>query len=264
MHTMIVDASFLAAQSYHAARENLDAARQIVAQQLLRLAQHTDQALMAIDLGHTWRHEAYTDYKKGRAPKSLELRQLRSELRELGVGAGYKIYRAEQFEADDVIASLALRAQAAGWQVTVYSADIDLLQLCSAQCEVISPQRQMNLPQFIAKYGFSPERLPIYKAIAGDGSDNIPGVAQLGEKAATELAVRCANIEEVWARMDEHSPRVQKRLQEADQSQIQLFERLARLTPPPREAVIPVLAGELEAAHATWLSRNSSSDSVEP
>lgn len=256
---LIVDASFLATQIFHAVRrgqpeDDLRVARSQVARHLAKLRQQTgaSQTLMAVDLGRTWRHQAYAPYKQGRSAKPPELRQLRAEMREIGRQEGFRAYRAEGFEADDVIAALATRAAAKDWRVVIYSNDLDLMSLCSEQICVQTPTKTVTGASFERDRGFLPARLATFKAIAGDSSDNIPGVHQLGERSAAALVAEHSSIQGIWDRMLEHPKRVQSRLLAAQLEDVLLYERLATLTPPDPSAVVPVQAGELEAQFAQW------------
>ncbi|HEY6724551.1 MAG TPA: 5'-3' exonuclease H3TH domain-containing protein, partial [Polyangiaceae bacterium] len=138
------------------------------------------------------------------------------------------------FEADDVLATLAARLAAQGSQVLVVSGDRDLLQLAGVAVVVLFVGQRGKAPtrydraRVFERFGVEPEQLPLYVALVGDTSDNIPKVKGIGPKTASALLRGCTGATELLGRLDQVPPKLRSVLSEhADQ--IQQSEALARL-----------------------------------
>ena len=92
------------------------------------------------------------------------------------------------FEADDLIATYAEQARGAGWAVDIVSSDKDLMQLIGPHVRMLGPRdlERIGPPEVRAKFGVDPERVPDVQALAGDATDNVPGVPGIGVKTAAE------------------------------------------------------------------------------
>ncbi|MHB8060964.1 MAG: 5'-3' exonuclease, partial [Gaiellaceae bacterium] len=123
-------------------------------------------------------------------------------------------------EADDVIATLATRAERAGVPTCIVSTDRDAFQLVSdTVCLMMTPRGisevQVYTPKLVtARYGITPAQIPDFIGLKGDTSDNIPGVPGIGEKTAGELIIRYGSLEEVLAHASEQTPARSKKLAE--------------------------------------------------
>lgn len=153
-----------------------------------------DYMAVAWDLpGKTFRHEAYEPYKAQREKKAQELYDQIPLIQKMLSAYHIPSVSAEGFEADDVIGTLATRAAKDGFHVQILTGDLDALQLVDDNIEVlffqkgISETKTYDIAAVEERYGFSPSQLIDYKALRGDASDNLPGVAGIGEKSATEL-----------------------------------------------------------------------------
>lgn len=141
----------------------------------------------------TFRHHSYEDYKAGRSKTPEDLNMQFPMAMDLYDAMGIKHYGVDGFEADDLIATYAVRAKAEGYKVKIVSGDKDLLQLVEDGIEVLTPKmgfaKEVNYtPEvFTEKYEFAPDRFIEYKAIVGDKSDNIIGVEKIGDKTARKL-----------------------------------------------------------------------------
>ena len=137
--------------------------------------------------GPTFRHRLAPDYKAQRPPAPPELRSQIDGVKDILIAAGVPLIVADsEFEADDVIASLARRAVADGGEAVVVSNDKDLMQLVGGGISMIDPNRNVRLDPagVTAKMGVPPELVGDYLALVGDQADNIAGVAKCGPKTA--------------------------------------------------------------------------------
>ena len=150
-----------------------------------------DAVAVAFDLpAPTFRHKQYDGYKGTRKGMPEELAQQMQPLKELLQDLGYRIVTAEGFEADDILGTLAAAASAAGDECVIATGDRDSLQLVSPKTRVLLASTKMgrsvtvNMDEAAVreKYGVAPKQLIEVKALMGDASDNIPGVAGVGEK----------------------------------------------------------------------------------
>ncbi len=174
--------------------------------------------LVAFDAGKTtFRHETYSEYKGGRQKTPPELSEQIPFIRELLDAWGISQYELENYEADDIIGTLAARAEQEGFEVKIISGDKDLTQLASDKTTVGITRKGITdieeyTPEHIKeKYGLSPEQIIDMKGLMGDSSDNIPGVPGVGEKTAIKLLKQFSTLENVLESIDQVSG---KKLQE--------------------------------------------------
>jgi DNA polymerase-1 len=172
-----------------------------------------DYVVISFDVGRTFRHEQFEDYKAHRAPMPEEMRVQMSRIREVIDVLNIPIYEAHGFEADDVIGTLSRQAGPHGLLALIVTGDSDLLQLVDDNVIAILPggqrfgeYRLFDVDAVVERYGFGPERLPEYKALVGDKSDNIPGVPGIGDKTARALIQQFPSLEAIYDRIDEVTP----------------------------------------------------------
>src|ERR671935_1647673 len=133
---------------------------------------------------------------------------------------GYRNIAFEGWEADDVIATIASRADAAGIKTCVVSTDRDAFQLCSENVTLMMTPRgvadvNVYTPERVeARYGIQPDQVPDFIGLKGDTSDNIPGVPGIGDKTAGQLIAQYGSLESVLEHTDELSPARRKNLTE--------------------------------------------------
>ena len=154
----------------------------------------------------TFRHEMDENYKAQRAPMPDDLVPQLADARALCEAMGLAVVEEAGFEADDLIGTLAERAFRAGLRVEIVSADKDLFQLVRGdQVVVWHPTKEVVLDaKGIAElFGAPPERVVDVLAIMGDASDNIPGVAGIGEKGAKELIAQFGSLDDLYSRLSE-------------------------------------------------------------
>jgi DNA polymerase-1 len=158
---------------------------------------------LAFEGGVTFRNEAFPGYKAGRKPMPDELRCQLPYVHGLAVALGISRITQAGLEADDVMAIFAKQAYQHGLPVVIITGDKDLLQLVDSNTTVMLPEpggpfssvKAYNEDAVIEKFGFPPAYMADFKALAGDASDNIPGVNGIGEKGAVTLVNRYGSIE---------------------------------------------------------------------
>ena len=151
-------------------------------------------------------------YKEGRKPMPDLLREQFPHFRPIVEAFGYRNLEFEGWEADDVIATLATRADAEGIKTCVVSTDRDAFQLCSENiCLMMTPRGVADVNVYTparveARYGVTPEQVPDFIGLKGDTSDNIPGVPGIGDKTAGQLIAQYGSVESVIEHAAELSP----------------------------------------------------------
>ncbi len=151
-------------------------------------------------------------YKEGRKPMPDLLREQFPHFRPIVEAFGYRNLEFEGWEADDVIATLATRADMEGIKTCVVSTDRDAFQLCSENIVLMMTPRgvadvNVYTPARVeARYGVAPEQVPDFIGLKGDTSDNIPGVPGIGDKTAGQLIAQYGSLESVIEHASELSP----------------------------------------------------------
>jgi DNA polymerase I len=159
-------------------------------------------------------------YKEGRRPMPDLLREQFPHFRPIVEAFGYRNLEFEGWEADDVIATLATRADEAAIRTCVVSTDRDAFQLVSENvCLMMTPRGVSDVnvytPERVeARYGIRPDQIPDFIGLKGDTSDNIPGVPGIGDKTAGQLVAQYGSLEGVLEHVDELSPARRKNLTE--------------------------------------------------
>lgn len=161
---------------------------------------------VAFDLPEpTFRHEAFAAYKANRKPMPDELVPQIDLMRELVVALGMPLHERPGYEADDVLGTIATRAAEEGWQVRILTGDRDTFQLVDDRIHVVMPGKGVGDLDFFdaqgvtERMGLPPDRIVDYKGLAGDTSDNIPGVPGVGEKTAVDLLRSFGSFDAIFA-----------------------------------------------------------------
>ena len=180
---------------------------------------------VAWDTSPVHRKELDAEYKIDRRPMPDLLREQFAHFRPIVEAFGYLNLEFEGWEADDVIATLASRADEAGIKTCVVSTDRDAFQLCTENvCLMMTPRGVADVHVYtpervFARYGVTPEQVPDFIGLKGDTSDNIPGVPGIGDKTAGQLVSQYGSLEGVLEHVDDLSPGRAKALREhADQA----------------------------------------------
>ncbi len=213
-----------------------------------------DAVCVAFDLhGPTFRHLRYDGYKATRHGMPEELAMQMPVMKDVLRAMNIPIYECQGWEADDVIGTVGAICSNNGWECVVVTGDRDSLQLIDENVHiklVISKPGQTTATLytrelFEEEYGFEPKKLIDLKALMGDSSDNIPGVAGVGPKTARELLLKFGSLDGVYAHLDDPSvkPKLREKL-ENDRENAYLSYELATIIPKapidfePRDAII--------------------------
>ncbi len=220
MKLLLIDGHALTYRSYYAmirnpltnsAGENTSAEFGFIRTlQVLRREQDPDALLVTFDPpGKTFRHESYPEYKAQRAKTPPELKESVGRIQEFLDLAGIAHLTRPGYEADDVMASAARQAAAAGWEVIIFSGDKDLCQLVNDNISVLrpavgrKPARRLGPVEVAEEFGVPPERLQDYLSLIGDSADNVPGVKGLGPKGSVNLLRDFAGLDEIYANIED-------------------------------------------------------------
>lgn len=183
--------------------------------------------------GPTFRHQRYPAYKAQRPPVPEDLARQLPYIEKLVAALRLPALEQEGYEADDIICTLVQRAREAGFQVEIISGDKDLLSLVQDGVTMWDPMRDVcyDLPTIEEKYGVEPKELVEVRGLAGDPSDNIPGVPGIGEKTALKLIARFHNLDNLLQHLDDlQEKKLKARLVEY-REQALLSRELSRLNP---------------------------------
>lgn len=166
------------------------------------LQEQFDNILVAFDAGkHTFRHDIMTDYKAGRAHMPEEMRMQIAHIKNLLDLLGVKRYEVALYEADDIIGTMAKKAEGEGYHVDIYSSDKDLLQLITDNTTVhltkkgLTDLEDYTPSHFEEVYGIKVPQFIDLKALMGDKSDNISGVPGIGIKKAVKYLCEYKSVE---------------------------------------------------------------------
>ena len=194
-----------------------------------------DYIAASFDLaGPTFRDELYADYKATRTAAPDDLYAQIPRVKEVTAAFNIPIYELPGYEADDCVGTIAKQAGAQGVNVVIVTGDNDALQLVDDRIKVFSIRKGLkdlvlyDRVAVEAKYGFGPELVPDYKGLAGDTSDNIPGVKGIGEKGATGLLQEFGILENIYAHLSEIKEALRKKL-ESDRENAFLSKRLGTI-----------------------------------
>jgi DNA polymerase-1 len=182
----------------------------------------------------TFRHQQFSDYKAHRPTLPDNMRPQFARIHEVVEAFGIPIYEKDGFEADDVLGTLSVQAAQQGVNSIIYTGDMDTLQLVNDHVLVKVAKRGITeITEYDEegvkhRYGFEPEKLPDFKGLVGDKSDNIPGVPGIGEKTASKLIADYGSLENILAHLDELTPKEQKLLRDKSE-QARQWKHLATI-----------------------------------
>ena len=184
--------------------------------------------------GKTFRHEMYEAYKGTRQKTPEDLIAQVPMVEEILAALKVPMLRAEGFEADDVIATLARWSQREDRECYIVSGDKDLLQLVGGSVKALRPQegfgfRELDSAEVEVEWGVGPNRILDYLSLTGDASDNVPGVKGIGDKTALKLLAQFRTLDDIYASLDTVKPDSLKEKLEAGKENAALSRRLITL-----------------------------------
>ncbi|HSX34202.1 MAG TPA: DNA polymerase I [Candidatus Saccharimonadales bacterium] len=196
-----------------------------------------DYVCVAWDKRHTnirRRRELYPEYKANRKAAPEDFYDQVAILQDVLKSLGWPLYELDDYEADDIMATLALKAKAKDIETYLISGDFDLLQTVNSHTHVCIPRKGFseielfNEAAFREKYGVGPHQWADVKALQGDSSDNIPGVHLVGPKSALELISTYETLEGVYEHLPDIKPNLRAKL-EKDRDMAFLGQKLVTL-----------------------------------
>ncbi|MHB8711432.1 MAG: DNA polymerase I [Trichloromonadaceae bacterium] len=180
--------------------------------------------------GPTFRKDIYPEYKANRAAMPEDLVPQIPLIKELVRAFNMPALEVPGFEADDIIATLARRFEAQGLAITVVTGDKDLMQIVSERVRLLDTMKDQicGLPEVAERFGGTPDKVIEVQALAGDSSDNVPGIPGVGEKTAVKLINEFGTVENLLANLDQVKGKLQEKLREFGHQAI-LSKRLVTL-----------------------------------
>ena len=220
----------------------------------LEKEEQPDAVCVSFDLhGPTFRHLEYDGYKATRHGMPEELRMQMPVMKDVLRAMNIPIYECQGWEADDVIGTVGRICSNNGWECVIATGDRDSLQLIDENVHVklvISKPGQTTATlyteeKFREEYGFEPKKMIDLKALMGDSSDNIPGVAGVGSKTATELLLKFGSLDGVYENLDDESirPKLREKLESGKENAYLSYD-LATIRPEapidfePKDAIV--------------------------
>jgi DNA polymerase I len=200
----------------------------------------------------SFRNDTYSEYKAGRSETPTDFKGQVSLIQEVLGALKIQAVTAEGYEADDVIATLAVQATAAGQDVLICSGDRDTFQLVGEHVTVLYPRKgvsdlaRMTPDAVQERYGLSPEQYPDFAALRGDPSDNLPSIPGVGEKTAAKWVREFGSLAALVDRVDE----VKGKAGDALRENLANVVRNRQLTELVRDVALPV--GPADFAWSGW------------
>ncbi|MER5683616.1 DNA polymerase I [Streptomyces sp. NPDC002205] len=198
----------------------------------------------------TWRSQEFPEYKANRSKTPDEFKGQVELIGELLDAMHADRFAVDGFEADDVIATLATQAEAAGFEVLIVTGDRDSFQLITDNVTVLYPTKGVSeLTRFTPekveeKYGLTPQQYPDFAALRGDPSDNLPGIPGVGEKTAAKWISQFGSFDDLVARADE----VKGKAGQNFRDHLEAVKLNRRLTEMVRDVELPKTPQDLERA----------------
>ncbi|MGO1434693.1 MAG: DNA polymerase I [Canibacter sp.] len=218
---------------------------------LLNLLQNEqpDALAVAFDISrHSFRTEEYPEYKGTRKETPPEFKGQIPLLQDALRAMGIRTIEKENFEADDILATLSTRGSEKGYRVLVVSGDRDTIQLVDDNVTLLYPSKQgvreltrYDAEKVLERYGVRPEQYPEIAALVGETSDNLPGVPRVGEKTAVKWINMFGSLDEILRRKDEIGGKVGESLRENSE----LAVRNRRLNRLVRDVELELTVDEL-------------------
>lgn len=209
-----------------------------------------DSLAVAFDISrHSFRTDEYPEYKGTRGETPPEFKGQVPLLQEALHAMGIRTIEKENYEADDILATLATQGSEAGYRVLVVSGDRDTIQLVDDNVTLLYPSKQgvseltrYDAEKVMERYGIRPEQYPEIAALVGETSDNLPGIPKVGEKTAVKWINQFGSLEEILRRQDEVTGKVGESLRE----HAHLAERNRRLNRLVRDVELGIALDDLK------------------
>jgi len=219
----------------------------VFARMLMRLEEDNHPERMAVVFDdksgvRTFRANMYPAYKATRKEPPEELQVQMDYFSKIVHGLGWPVLTVPGVEADDVIATLVEEAKRKGWEVVIYSADKDIMQLIGDGVTMIDAlhQKTYTREEVIKKMGVPPEQIPDFLALVGDTSDNIPGIYGVGDKTAAGLLEKYGSLEKLLAE-NPIVPRIKVKQPFSDPEQLERVTISRKLVELRRDVEVPPL-----------------------
>ena len=195
-----------------------------------------DYVAVAFDLGDTWRHAEFAEYKATRERMPDEMRTQMTRIQQFLQTFNIPIVTYPNYEADDVLGTLARQAAAQETDVLILTGDRDMFQLVDDRVRILytpggpSPKTNIVGPEEVmSRYGISAQQFIDLKALTGDSSDNIPGIPGVGEKTAIKFLQEYSTLENLYDHVDEiRGPKTRQNVIDA-KAQVELNQRLVTI-----------------------------------
>ncbi|WP_462137867.1 DNA polymerase I [Candidatus Mycalebacterium sp.] len=180
--------------------------------------------------GRTFRKEIYPEYKANRDAPPEDLSPQIEKIMELTEAMGVRMVQKEGFEADDLMATIAVAAEKRGEEVVLVTGDKDFCQLVSEKITIYDPMKESKtrIAGVVEKYGLPPGKFVDFLALVGDSSDNIPGVEGVGPKGAAKLLAEYGSLENLYENTSALKGKQKERI-ERDREKAFLSRTLATL-----------------------------------
>lgn len=229
---MVIDGHSLAFRAFYAlpvdsfhtqSGQHTNAIHGFIAMLINLLSNEQPDALaVAFDISrHSFRTDEYPEYKGTRGETPPEFKGQIPLLQDALHAMGIRTIEKENYEADDILATLATRASEHGYRVLVVSGDRDTIQLVDDRVTLLYPSKQgvseltrYDAVKVMERYGIRPEQYPEIAALVGETSDNLPGIPRVGEKTAVKWINQFGSLEEILRRQDEVGGKVGESLRE--------------------------------------------------
>ncbi|HET9621825.1 MAG TPA: DNA polymerase I [Kofleriaceae bacterium] len=226
----------------------------VFSRMLMKLEEDFKPARMAVVFDdksgtkRTFRAEMYPEYKATRKDPPEELQVQMEYFAKVVEGLGWPCLAVPGVEADDVIATLVSQARARGWEVVIFSADKDIMQMVSEHVSMIDAlhDKTYTREEVIKKMGVPPEKIPDFLALVGDTSDNIPGLRGVGGKTAANLLEQYGTLADLIA-ANPVVPRIAVKQPFGDPEQLARVQLSRQLVELRRDVELPIPLDDLHA-----------------
>lgn len=277
---LLIDAHALIHRSYHAIERDLTSpsgeptkAVYGFASTLLKVIKERQPqyVIATFDAGKSFRAERFAAYKANRPPTPDDLKSQFARCQEFCRALNIPVFVESGYEADDLIGTLSKQAQAKNLDTLILTGDRDTLQLVDGKTNVLmiigqtGELKLYDAAAVVERFGFAPAQLIDFKALRGDASDNIPGVAGVGDKTATKLIQAYENVEGIYAHLNAVEGKMRDKLADA-RAQVELNKQLVTIdrAAPVTLDVNAARFGAYDRAQAVELARELGFQSLLP